>query len=337
MSALPRRLLLVLVFAAAPAQALDPVFPGPARQTAAAIERQAEYPLPVGPWDGETFLSRRVEGTVTRRAFRIDGPQSTVALMSGLRGQVQAEGWRILYECDAPVCGGFDFRFSTVILPEPDMHVDLGDFRVLSADRGDAVLNLIVSRSPRAGFVQITEAAPGGAAPPDAAPPDAAPSDVSPEVSPEVLEPPEPVDPAPTVAPATPPAVESTAGDVVARLQADGHAALPDLRFASGASALEPGGSEVLESLAGWLRADASRRIAIVGHTDAAGGLEANIALSRRRAAAVREALIANHGVPAAQVEAEGVGYLAPIAPNSTDAGREANRRVEAVLLSPGG
>lgn len=330
--ALPHSLLVVLALAAGRAQALDPAFTGPARQTAAAAESGAAYALPVGPWDGETFLSRRVEGTVTRRAYRIDGRQSTVALMANLRTQVEKDGWRILYECDAPVCGGFDFRFATVILPEPDMHVDLGDFRVLSADRGAEVLNLIVSRSPRAGFVQITLAAPGGA---DAA---AADTPVPAEPPPEVLPLPEPVEPAPAaVADVGASASGADVGAVVARLQTDGHAVLPGLRFASGASTLEPGDYSVLEALAAWLRADPSRRIAVVGHTDASGGLEANIALSRRRAAAVRDVLIADHGVPAAQVEAEGVGYLAPLAPNATDTGRQVNRRVEAVLLVPGG
>ncbi len=329
---LPRPLLLVLVLAGAPAQALDLAFPGPAQQTSVASENGAAYALPVGPWDGETFLSRRVEGTITRRAFRIDGPQSTVSLMAFLRTQVEKDGWRILYECDAPVCGGFDFRFATVILPEPDMHVDLGDFRVLSADRGVEVLNLIVSRSPRAGFVQITQAAPGPAAEPRADP--ASPAGRLPEM----LPPPEPVDPVPgAVAAPGAPTPDAAIGDVVARLEAEGHAALPGLRFASGASTLEPGDYSVLEALAAWLRADPSRRVAIVGHTDASGGLEANVVLSRRRADAVREALLSGHGIPAAQVEAEGVGYLAPIAPNTTPAGREINRRVEAVVLVPGG
>ena len=44
--------------------------------------------------------------------------------------------------------------------------------------------------------------------------------------------------------------------------------------------------------------------------------------------------LVEGHGVPRAQLEADGVGYLAPIASNLSEAGRQANRRVEAVLLT---
>ena len=66
-------------------------------------------------------------------------------------------------------------------------------------------------------------------------------------------------------------------------------------------------------------------------------GLDANIALSRSRAVAVRDRLIQNFDVPAAQMDAEGMGYLAPVASNLTPEGREANRRVEVVLLTTPG
>ena len=74
--------------------------------------------------------------------------------------------------------------------------------------------------------------------------------------------------------------------------------------------------------------------VLLVGHTDAAGGLEANIALSRRRAASVVAHLVGELGVSRAQVSAEGVGYLVPRASNLTDQGRAENRRVEVVLTS---
>ena len=48
----------------------------------------------------------------------------------------------------------------------------------------------------------------------------------------------------------------------------------------------------------------------------------------------MRTRLISAHGVPGAQVSAHGVGYLAPVASNLDDTGREANRRVEVVLLA---
>ena len=72
----------------------------------------------------------------------------------------------------------------------------------------------------------------------------------------------------------------------------------------------------------------------LVGHTDAEGALEGNIALSKRRATAVMERLVSVYGVEAAQVSADGVGFLSPLASNLTADGRAQNRRVEVVLTS---
>ena len=88
-----------------------------------------------------------------------------------------------------------------------------------------------------------------------------------------------------------------------------------------------------LASLASFLAADPDRRVVLVGHTDTVGSLERNIELSRARAASVLERMVTLHGIDRTQLSAEGVGYLAPGASNETEAGREANRRVEAVLL----
>ena len=74
--------------------------------------------------------------------------------------------------------------------------------------------------------------------------------------------------------------------------------------------------------------------VAIVGHTDAVGSLAGNTALSKRRAESVRARLIEDYGVDPEQLQADGVGYLAPIASNLTDAGRAANRRVDVILLT---
>lgn len=67
----------------------------------------------------------------------------------------------------------------------------------------------------------------------------------------------------------------------------------------------------------------------IYGYTDSATGTPAyNYQLSKRRAHAVREALI-DKGVDASRLAAEGLGPENPIAPNNTKAGQEKNRRVE--------
>ncbi len=113
-----------------------------------------------------------------------------------------------------------------------------------------------------------------------------------------------------------------------------GHVILPGLQFKSGSSDLDEGGDAALGELATFLKSNATLRVALVGHTDTVGGLDANIALSKRRAGSVLEKLVSDYGVPRSQLDAEGMGYLSPIAPNLSQEGREINRRVEAVLLN---
>jgi OOP family OmpA-OmpF porin len=91
-----------------------------------------------------------------------------------------------------------------------------------------------------------------------------------------------------------------------------------------------------LVALAAFLAENPARRVVLVGHTDAEGGRDSNIALSEARAEAVRRHLIDVLGVNPAQLDAAGIGYLAPRATNETAGGREANRRVEVVLLDGG-
>ena len=87
-------------------------------------------------------------------------------------------------------------------------------------------------------------------------------------------------------------------------------------------------------TISAFLQENPTIRIAVVGHTDSVGALNANIALSKKRARAVRDRLTGRHDIAANRIEAEGMGYLAPIASNLTEEGRRANRRVEIILLS---
>ena len=87
-----------------------------------------------------------------------------------------------------------------------------------------------------------------------------------------------------------------------------------------------------LVEMAKYLKANAQAKVFIVGHTDMQGGIERNQKLSQDRAAAVVAALAGKHGIAKDRLAADGVGPLAPVAANDTDAGRAKNRRVEMVL-----
>lgn len=318
------------------AQGFDPVFPAGAELTMERRESLGSYRMPIGPWRAIGGAVVVAEGATRQSAYRTaihDG--TTLQVLADLRAQLAAAGYELLFECDAASCGGFDFRFDTSVLPEPQMHVDLGDFRYLAArrdqDDGPEFVSLLVSRSSDSGFVQVfrvTRPAVGAEA---AAPaPDHSAAPALPLPLPEATGPATGLSTDLTADPAAP----APAGPLGTALETGGRVALDDLAFATGSAELAPGDYPSLVALADYLKANPLRQVALVGHTDAAGGLEANIALSKRRAASVVGHLIGDLGVDRAQVSAQGVGYLSPRASNLTDPGRAQNRRVEVVLTS---
>jgi OOP family OmpA-OmpF porin len=110
-----------------------------------------------------------------------------------------------------------------------------------------------------------------------------------------------------------------------------GHVAVYGIYFDTGKADIKPESEPVLQEIAKLLKEDAALKLHVVGHTDNVGALAMNLELSKRRAAAVMQALTSQHGVAAARLNAEGVGPLAPVASNDSEGGRAKNRRVELV------
>lgn len=87
----------------------------------------------------------------------------------------------------------------------------------------------------------------------------------------------------------------------------------------------------LLNNLASAANQCSSFHVNIEGHTDADGSEAYNLDLSRRRAEAVQNYLVAN-GVNAANVSGGGYGESRPVASNDTPAGMAANRRIEFIV-----
>jgi OOP family OmpA-OmpF porin len=98
---------------------------------------------------------------------------------------------------------------------------------------------------------------------------------------------------------------------------------------------LKPGGMQQLARVSEFLRQNPDRNVLIEGHTDSSAPDAYNLALSQRRANAVEDFLI-TQGVDPTRISAVGYGEQLPIATNDSAAGRQANRRVELVVLDAG-
>jgi outer membrane protein OmpA-like peptidoglycan-associated protein len=110
-----------------------------------------------------------------------------------------------------------------------------------------------------------------------------------------------------------------------------GHAAVYDILFDTGRATIKPESTPAVAEIARLLSQNPKLALHVVGHTDNVGALAQNLDLSKRRAEAVVTVLTTSHKIAAARLRADGVGPLAPVATNDTDAGRAKNRRVELV------
>lgn len=107
---------------------------------------------------------------------------------------------------------------------------------------------------------------------------------------------------------------------------------LVGLNFPVGRSTIEPKNFGVLAKLGRAIEAFPGSRLIVEGHTDSYGSDSANLALSQKRAEAVRQYLIANLRVDQAKIEAVGYGETRPVANNETEEGRARNRRIDVVI-----
>lgn len=307
-----------LMGAASGAAALD--MPAGARLAAEGTRADGTYAVPIGKYQDGSVPRVVLDGPVTRQAWHFPAETLTPRqVLDRLRPQFIEQGYAPVFTCETAGCGGFDFRFRIDVLDAPEMFVNLRDFQFATLLRGpedapEAAVTLLVSRTQTRLYLQIVSVA-GSAI--------------------DVADRPKGTTQAQTPAPdPTRPAVLPDGSDTE-RLRNQGSLVLEGLDFGTGATELGAGPFPMLDEIAEFLTDNPELRIALVGHTDTVGGLDANIRISRQRAQAVRARLIEAYGVAPDRLDAEGMGYLAPRMSNLTPEGREANRRVEAIVLPP--
>ena len=105
-----------------------------------------------------------------------------------------------------------------------------------------------------------------------------------------------------------------------------------DFTFDVNSDVIRPGLNSELDRIAQVLNNYPQTNIRVEGHTDSTGSAAYNQTLSERRANSVRNALI-QRGIAASRIPTVGYGASSPIADNSTEYGRQQNRRVEVRII----
>jgi OmpA-OmpF porin, OOP family len=249
------------------------------------------YPFPAGA--GRDGF-REIEGRVTRISYIIPEEVSPTAIMRNFEIALEARGFETVFSCDTRDCG--DISYDLDQFPIPRMIVDRFDFRVLAArlarpEDGDAYATVVVSPDT-ANQVRVMLGVV--------------------ETAPLELR-------------------MIDAAEMARSVGETGRVALYGITFATDSAEIREESAETIAEMAAFLAAAPELQVVIVGHTDNQGSLEYNLGLSHRRAEAVRNALARDHGIAADRMLFAGAGFLAPVAPNTTEEGRALNRRVEII------
>ncbi|MEX0758910.1 MAG: DUF4892 domain-containing protein, partial [Tistlia sp.] len=247
--------------------------------------------------------ARALEGRVTRIVYRMPPERSTLEILRNYEQGLAAGGFELLFTCANEACGGRNFNHAAIPY-STEFAENYKDQRYLVArlarpEEGDLYAALYVVRNTA-----------GGGADKDR---------VYGHL--EVVE----------LTPMAAGLVTVDAAAMAEGLEAEGRVALYNIFFGFDSAELEPDSAPALQEIARLLADQPDLEVLIVGHTDGQGGLDYNLELSRKRAAAVAAALAAEHGVAAGRMTPAGVGFLAPVATNRTEQGRALNRRVELV------
>jgi OOP family OmpA-OmpF porin len=108
-----------------------------------------------------------------------------------------------------------------------------------------------------------------------------------------------------------------------------------DVLFATDKSNLNASAQISMDKIAAFLQEKQNRNLLVEGHTDSVGSDEYNQGLSEQRAASVKSALV-KRGIASERIVTIGYSKKYPLASNDTAAGKQQNRRVEAIILNEG-
>ena len=254
--------------------------------------------------------SIRLEGRAWRLTYRIPPNRSTLEVIRSYENELRGAGFKTLFECSNLECGGplpkgIKFQLSQHQQAEAlsSLLMKRGGYNVSGVTRDQRYLAAQLSRPE--GDIYVAVLALGMSSKPIARV--------------DVVE----------VKPMTSGLVTVNAAAMSAELSERGSVALYGIYFDHDRAEVKPESRPTLSEVAVLLKQSPKLALIVVGHTDKNGTLDYNMDLSRRRADAVVAALTGDFGIDRSRLDARGVGFLAPVAPNATEEGRAKNRRVQ--------
>lgn len=121
--------------------------------------------------------------------------------------------------------------------------------------------------------------------------------------------------------------------DLRRKLMTEGKVSTNAILFDSGSASLQQSSMGVIRQIYQVLQQETTMKLKIVGHTDGDGDATKNIDLSKKRAEAVKNALISVYQISGDRLQTEGKGESEPIGDNANADGKAQNRRVEFIKL----
>jgi OOP family OmpA-OmpF porin len=268
----------------------------------------SEYNDQKQPWkDLEEALNERnslqLEGKVWKLTYAIPKNRSTLEIIRSFQTELTKAGFQILYQCKNHECGLRTFthlrtkgRGTLSLLGTGDWWNDQRYLAArLASPKGDIYVSILTMpvNAPMFGWDVVALL--------------------------DVIE----------VKPMKPSLVSVKAETMAVEISTRGSVALYGIYFDTDRAEVKPESRPTLSEIATLLKQNGKLELIVVGHTDNNGTLDYNLDLSLRRAQAVVAALASDFGVARNRLEARGVGFLSPVAPNTSEENRAKNRRVQ--------
>lgn len=121
--------------------------------------------------------------------------------------------------------------------------------------------------------------------------------------------------------------------DLRRTLISEGKVSTNGILFESGSANIQPQSMGIIRQISQVLQQENDMKLKVVGHTDADGSDDANLELSKKRAEAVKNALISVYNISTDRLTSGGKGESEPVGDNSTVDGKAQNRRVEFIRI----